>query len=486
MTATQETVKPKAKRPKTPTGDDDSSSRPALTDFGVKALKPGPTRYTIWDSLVSGFGVRVTTNGVKSFFVFARKRGDKHAIRITLGRYLPHGGGLGVGDARDLAREHLRVLAKGEDPRELKEQKRQEEARRHADTFAVVVDDFIKHHVSRRLRNARAAEALIRREFLGQDRKQHKEENGKVVEEWMAGRDAKWREKPITSIQRRDAITLLEDIVHNRSLSPARKVHAAGSKLFNWAIQRDQYGLEHNPFTLINFKEQFGAADPRDRILSDDELRSVWNASKGLGYPFGSLTRGLMLSAQRENEIARAQLPDLDMAKSMLVVPRRGMKGKAAHTVPLTRAMVALLNDCLKDEDGERRPVDGPFIFSTTAGRRPISGFSKAKKQLDKAIAEQRKKDELPAMPHWIFHDLRRTARTRMGELGILPEIAERVIAHKPAKRSVRTTYDLYTYDREKREALEKWEAALLAIVEPTPTAPNVASIEQARKRRRA
>ncbi|HEV2161181.1 MAG TPA: site-specific integrase [Stellaceae bacterium] len=456
-----------------------------LSDFGVKALKPGPTRYTQWDALVPGFGIRVTPTGVKSFFVFARKRGHKHAIRLTLGRYLPHGGGLSVGDARDMAKNKLGILARGEDPREIEEQKRQEEARRHADTFAVVVDDFIKHHVSRRLRHARAAEALIRREFLGQERKKTQDENGKVVEEWVAGRDAKWREKPITTIRRRDAITLLEDIVHHRSLSPARKVHAAGSKLFNWAIQRDQYGLEHNPFTLINFKEQFGAVDPRDRILSDDELRSVWNASNGLGYPFGDLTRGLMLSAQRENEIARAQLPDLDMGRTMLVVPRRGMKGKAAHTVPLTRAMVALLNDCLKVERDKHRLVDGPFIFSTTAGRRPISGFSKAKKQLDKVIAEQRKKDELPAMAHWVFHDLRRTARTRMGALGILPEIAERVIAHKPAKRSVRTTYDLYTYDREKREALEKWEAALLAIVEPKPgPAGKIVPFAEEQKRR--
>lgn len=458
-----------------------------LTDLSVKALKPGATRYTKWDTLVPGFGVRVSAGGIKSFIVFARRRGGTHAIRLTLGRYPV----VSLEDAREEARTALRHLAKGDDPREIERQRLQQEAKQRADTFAAVAEDFINRHVVVNLRRARATEALIRRELLGQERKKEQDETGKVIEEWVAGRDPRWRQKPISTIRRGDAIALLEEIADRRSRSTARKAFAAGSKLFNWAIQRDRYGLEQNPFALINFKDQFGAVDPRDRILSDDELYSVWHAAKGFGYPFGDLVRALMLNGQRLRETGAAEWPEFNIDKMMHVVPKERMKGKVAHTVPLTPAMVALLNGVPrfqepKKKDDGRAPTTGPFVFSTTAGQRPVSGFSKMKARLDKAIAELRKKDGLPEMRPWVLHDLRRSVRTRLSELRVLPEIAERVLAHKPPKGGVRATYDLHGYDPEKREALEKWEAALLVIIQPKPGAPNVVPADEvARQRRR-
>ena len=63
------------------------------------------------------------------------------------------------------------------------------------------------------------------------------------------------------------------------------------------------------------------------------------------------------------------------------------------------------------------------------------------------------------------LHDLRRTFRTNLGRLKVRPDIAERLVNHISARTEMEETYDLYTYLPEMREAMEKWEAFLQAIV---------------------
>jgi integrase len=154
-------------------------------------------------------------------------------------------------------------------------------------------------------------------------------------------------------------------------------------------------------------------------------------------------------------EISEARWSEIDCDKLTLTVPAERMKGKKAHTVPLTPAVVALLKTMPRFKGGD-------FVFTTTGGRRPVSGFSKAKMQLDKIIGE---------IDHWSIHDLRRTARTGLATVGASPFIAELVIGHR--QTGVHATYDLYSYLVPKRDALLEWEKKLLAIVAP-PVPGNV------------
>jgi integrase len=64
-------------------------------------------------------------------------------------------------------------------------------------------------------------------------------------------------------------------------------------------------------------------------------------------------------------------------------------------------------------------------------------------------------------------HDLRRTLRTKLAEIGIPEHIAERVLGHK--LQGILAVYNRYSYDQEKSEALEKWEARLRQIIEVPP-----------------
>ncbi|HWY14259.1 MAG TPA: tyrosine-type recombinase/integrase [Rhizomicrobium sp.] len=459
----------------------------ALTDRYLKAIKPAPKRKRpiVWDAVQPHLGVRVTDKGHLTFVVVRRRPGDKQPIRHILGAYPS----TTLAAARAATPDILAALTQGKRPAELEAERLREAARKRRDTFGVVAEEFIKRHVSK-LRSARATELLIRRELLGQSLRRRKED-GKWIDEWVASRDQRWYGRPITEITRRDAVELLETIADHGSRHQARKTFAAASKLFNWALWRDTYGLDGSPFARLKSTDLFGKFAPRSRVLTDDELRLIWRAAGELGpaedkngkklpehlraYPFGTMVRALALTGQRLREISDAQWSEIALDKALLTVPDERMKGKVSHTVPLTPIVITLLQ-------GAPRFEGGAFVFTTTAGKRPISGFSKMKSRLDREIA---KRADGTQMAPWTLHDLRRTMRTRLSGLGVLPLVAELIIGHKQG--GIQAVYDLHTYDAEKRAALAKWEDALAAIVglRPAPDGASVVPAEEVERRRK-
>jgi integrase len=165
----------------------------------------------------------------------------------------------------------------------------------------------------------------------------------------------------------------------------------------------------------------------------------------------------LLLTGQRRDEIAGAKWSEVDLDKGLLTIGAERMKAKAGHVVPLSTTAAEILS-------GLPRFVKGDYVFSGQAGARPFSGFSKAKARLDKAAGH---------VAPYTLHDLRRTVRTRLAELGVTPFIGESVLAH--TQKGVHAIYDLHRYTDEKRAALLAWERRLLAIVapEPEPVAPD-------------
>ena len=152
-------------------------------------------------------------------------------------------------------------------------------------------------------------------------------------------------------------------------------------------------------------------------------------------------------------------------ARLVLSIKARRMKGDRAHEVPLAPDALALLQELPHFTAGD-------YVFTTTAGAKPINGFGKAKIRSDK----------LSGVSGWVIHDLRRTMRTHTSALPVEDLVRELVIAH--AKPGLHKVYDLHTYEDEKRHCLELWEARLLAIVEPRPS--DVTNLTEAREPRRA
>jgi integrase len=288
-----------------------------------------------------------------------------------------------------------------------------------------VAEDFISRHVSK-LRSAADVEATIRRELV-----------------------PRWRDRPITGLTRRDIVALIEEIADSGRLHTAHNAYSHISKFFSWAIARGLYGLETSPCGAIKRSEIIGAREPRQRVLADGEIRPVWDATEGLGYPLSPFVRLLLLTGQRLREVAEMRWSELDTDKALWTIRAQRTKADAVHEVPLPPVAVDILKSL------PRWP--GDYAFSTTDGDRPISGFSKMKLRVDAAMAEP--------IRSWRFHDLRRTMRTGLSGLPVPNNVAELCIAH--AQPGLHKVYDQHSYRDEKRRAFELWAARLLSIVEP-------------------
>src|SRR5690349_6651788 len=109
-------------------------AREVLTDLSVRRMRPpNAGRLEVWDAALPGFGVRITENGKRSWVLCTRLSG--HPIALTLGTWPA----TALAKARDLAREAINDVARGDDPRA---KKKRPAAVPH--TFAAVANDFVE------------------------------------------------------------------------------------------------------------------------------------------------------------------------------------------------------------------------------------------------------------------------------------------------------------------------------------------------------
>jgi integrase len=390
-----------------------------LTDRFLRSIKPTGKRYIIWDSAVPGFCAIVTARGKVDFAVIRRMPGERVPLTRRVGEYPI----MTLAAAREAALQALRDIGAGIDPKGKQEAERRAEVNRRANTFGAAADDFIARHVAK-LRSASEVEASIRRELI-----------------------SRWGEKPLSGIGRRDIVDAHEEISDSRGMYAAHKIWDYTSKFFNWCVARGY--IEISPCAGIRASEIIGRKEPRQRVLNDSETRAVWNATEFLGYPSAPFVRMLLISGQRLREVAEMTWPEIDLDKALWVIPPERMKADSAHEVPLSPAATEILKSLPR--------WTGPYVFTTTGGKRPISGFSKMKLRIDKAMP-------VPIAP-WRFHDLRRSMRTGLSALPIPSNVCELCIAH--AQPGLHRVYDQHSYRDEKRRALEMWADRLHMIVEP-------------------
>lgn len=163
-----------------------------------------------------------------------------------------------------------------------------------------------------------------------------------------------------------------------------------------------------------------------------------------------------------------------ELESDLWTIPGERYKTGVDHVIPLSATAVKIIGERPKD------PKKAPYVFSTTGGDVPFSGYSKAKALLEKKIAELRKKDGREPMANWTLHDLRRTGRSLMSRAGVPADIAERCLGH--VIPGVRGVYDRYGYLAEKRDAFDKLAAVIERIL--NPPAKNVASFDEERSKR--
>jgi integrase len=192
-------------------------------------------------------------------------------------------------------------------------------------------------------------------------------------------------------------------------------------------------------------------------VLSDAEIVQFWAATLVVGDPFRQIMQLLLLTACRCDEVAGMTRNELSEDGATWDIPGERTKNKEDFVVPLS----PLARDIL----ATARPI-GNLMFSLN-GRGKVTGWSRAKRQLDAAMK--------PTTP-WVLHDLRRTASTGMGGIGILPHVIEACLNHISGfKAGVAGIYNKYEYLPEKKAAFERWAAHVEGLVSGKPAAKVVA-----------
>jgi integrase len=277
-----------------------------------------------------------------------------------------------------------------------------------------------------------------------------------------------WGKRAAASITRRDAIVLLDAIKKTAPVS-ANRTQTVLVTLFNHAVEEGI--LEANPIAGLKKRSKEHA---KDRVLSDPELRVVWQAldrTAGVGLDVAEALKFLLLTGQRPGEVAgivRAELHELRRpVEARWEIPAERMKARRLHVVPLAPAALRIIQAAI-----ERRELDGDglrvfasrFVSRDSLARHSLSqGLKRLIAGLEpeggdaEAIASLQTEPPTP-------HDFRRTVGTGLARLKVPREDRKAVLAHVEDDVHGRH-YDRYERLAEKRAALEAWDRHVIAVV---------------------
>jgi integrase len=428
-----------------------------LTHVAVRNARTRGAAREIPDPGCVGLYLVVRPTGTKTWVVRYRYRGMPRKLTLGpafVGESEPAddpaiGTPLSLAAARELATKSLRhAKAKdGIDPAAAKRQRRNAERAAEANTLQAVCEEYlelVEREKPMRTIDQRKADLALLYKPLGQ--------------------------LPLDTIDREQFVKQLDHVSRTRGPVRADRMLMALKRLLKWYSGRRSNYIS----PLANVERRTSIKDrARTRVLTEDELRRVWVAAEKFPAPFGPYLRFVLLTACRRNEAGGIKLAEL-LDATTWVIPRAryktGEKVKIDMLIPLSKAAQAII---------AAQPEGNDFIFG---GRRPLGNFGRHKIAFDKACG----------VTGWTIHDLRRTARTLLSAahdangVCITPDIAERCLGH--ALLGQRGTYDLHSYESEKRAAFEALARKIELTVRPPPAAAaiDLASERKRRLRRKA
>ncbi len=397
----------------------------ALTELAVNRLSKKAKRYEVQDG--KGLFVRVAPSGTKTWIF--RYRFDGRRRRMSLGQFP----GIGIGEARKRHGEAIKQLQNGIDPGQVEKEKKAK--MKAAPTVSELLDEFYKVELSQKP-SGDERKRLIKKDVI-----------------------PAWGKRKVKDITRRDAVLLI-DKVRKRAPVGASRLQSAMVRMWNFAAERG----------IIDFSPMVGMKrpkeKPRTRVLDDKEIRKLWvaldleNIKIDIYRPTKLAIKLILLLGQRPGEISAMRWSEVDENAMVWTIPEERAKNRQENRVPLNRMALEVL-----EQAKVYSPVDDTdFVFRSSY--RPKQALSRA--AIGKAILrhwgkDEEGNDEIGLDAPFTPHDLRRTVRTRLAEIGISDVIAERVLGHK--LQGLLAVYNQHSYDAEKRQALARWEQRLSEIL---------------------
>lgn len=423
----------------------------------VESIRPEDARVDYWDSDTLGLCLRVTKNGVKTWSIRYRPGGGRTGRhqRFTIGRFPD----LGLADARKRARRLFVEIADGLDPAA------EREAKRSGDDVEAFAGRWIDH-----LRDKGRAKADVWARML--------EHDVIPVIGWMKPADVKrLHVRQIMDRMKKRGAT----IQTNRTFELVRA-------FFRWIGREYDDVLTADP--TFGMRKPFDER-PRERLLTDDELRRLWAAlhserevkgrSRGgkaftarkplVTEPVRIAILLLMLAGQRASEVCEARVSEFDLAENVWRIPRERTKAQRGQEVPLSPAARALAERAIELADGSPWLFPAAFKVTKAAGG-PI--INTAANHALKRAAEAAGVEDVRV------HDLRRLVASGVARLGFGDDVISALLNHAPKGVTARH-YNRHRYEVEKRRALDAWAAHVAAIVEGRQPANNVRPLRRER-----
>ncbi len=366
------------------------------------ALPVGKTERVVWDSEVPGFGIRIRQTGGRAWVIRPPRSGGASKLH-TLGPVDK----IELAEARQVARGKLAQATLGGDPTADKKKAREQ--------AAVTVGSLIPTYIADREKRLRPATIS--------NAKHHMNIHWEPL-----------HSRPLNGVTRAEVVACHKQIATKNGPHAADRARVVLSAFFAWAMREGV--ADANPVVNTNTAT---VPTQRDRVLKEAELAAVWGACRE--DDFGRIVKLLVLTGQRRDEVAGMMWGEINLQEAIWTVPAERMKNKRPHEVPLSAAALDILASAPAREGRA-------LVFGDGEG--PFSGFSRAKKSLDRRAGD--------GVAKWRLHDLRRTAATGMAAAGTLPHIVEAVLSHvSGARAGVAGIYNRADYRREKREALDRW-----------------------------
>ena len=343
--------------------------------------------------------------------------------KITLGRYPDMDF-----DAARREMDRLRVAADGANPIAAKRERDDaqaelatatQRAEQLRPTVSTIAERYLGHYVSDKRRESGT------KRTADEDRRLFK----KYIEPAIGGvKIEELKSKQIAAL--RDGID---------APSEKRKALAVLRALLSHA-KSDGY-VEHN----VGLGIKTPRSGERRRVLDDDEIRAVWNATPakvpGVRPEMLDAIRVQLLTGQRAGEVLAMRWDDLTEHQHLWRIRPEVSKNGRENFVPLEMIASRII---------QSQPTQSDYVFK---GHRatPVStsSFGQVVDRVRAALG----------LAHFTSHDLRRTAATRLAGLGTLPHVVEAILNHSGGTISgVAALYNRHTYLHEKGIALRFWE----------------------------
>lgn len=379
-------------------------------------------------------GLQIRISAKTAVWVYRYRSGGVQR-RLKLGTWTADGG-MTVAKARKRAgTERLKVDA-GIDPAIEKREAKLKAERAQRDSVETLVDAYIEKHAKVHKKSWRQDNLILRREVLPH-----------------------WKQRPVSSLTRRDCRELLERIVARGGDTYAERCKAIIRRMLRYGVQTEV--VDVNVATDL---PRYAPPPEQEEPYSTSDLKKFWSNTETLAAPVRAAYRLALLTGCRFGEVQGMRWADVDGATGWWTLSGSATKNKRDHRVYLVPTALEELKRITRIEGDayvlERFRADRVF---TAANRLAYTGMAFRKH------------------PN---HALRRNVGTALGELGYPLEIIKATLNHAPGG-GVTARYQRYSFDKEKQAAFLAWERRLLGIVTET-AADSVVPFTKSRRNRAA